>query len=321
MELKGHLTFGDSGLDRATNIRSDAKQLNALFKKTKSGVLAIWRGKPLICGRFRDTPGWLNWSHEVFKHAVGNPIFLGIDDGIAKFAIDVSDWLPEESLDTVGAFLDPSEQHYNGMGDDYGFIELRSIMVNLSARDAELLSTAKALSNWHRENKYCSSCGAESVSSSGGWQRDCGSCQKHQFPRTDPVVIMLVTNGNSVLMGRSYPWPKGMYSLLAGFVEPGETIEAAVKRETLEEVGVRVGQVDYLCSQPWPFPASLMIGCRGYALSSALDVDKNELEDAKWISREKMLRIFNGENPDVLPSRKGSIANFLLKNWLNGRLI
>jgi NAD+ diphosphatase len=153
-----------------------------------------------------------------------------------------------------------------------------------------------------------------------GWQRDCPACGAHHFPRTDPVVIMLITHGNAVLLGRSPGWPEGMYSLLAGFVEPGETLEAAVRREVYEETNVRVGPVSYLASQPWPFPASLMFGCAGEALTTEITIDPQEIEDALWVSREDMVSVFAGQHPDILPARKGAIAHFLLENWLADRL-
>jgi NAD+ diphosphatase len=153
-----------------------------------------------------------------------------------------------------------------------------------------------------------------------GWQRNCPACNRSHFPRTDPVVIMLIMNGNKVLMGRSHAWPEGMYSLLAGFVEPGETLEAAVRREVFEESGIRVGQVRYLASQPWPFPASLMFGCAGEALNEDIVIDPKEIEDALWVSREEMLDVFEGVHPEIKPARKGAIAHFLLENWLADHL-
>lgn len=140
------------------------------------------------------------------------------------------------------------------------------------------------------------------------------------FPRTDPVVIMLVTRGNSVLLGRSPAWPEGMYSLLAGFVESGETIEAAVRREVLEETGVRCGAVGYLASQPWPFPASLMIGARTEALDDVLTLDPEELEAARWVTREELVSAFAGRHAEIRPPRPGAIAGFILRNWLADRL-
>jgi len=153
-----------------------------------------------------------------------------------------------------------------------------------------------------------------------GWQRTCPACGAHHFPRTDPVVIMLVTRGNSVLIGRSPGWPAGMYSLLAGFVEPGETLEAAVRREVFEEAGVRVGAVRYLASQPWPFPASLMFGCHGEALDGAITIDPAEIEDALWLTREEMVTVMAGAHPEIRAPRKGAIAHFLVAAWLADRL-
>ena len=153
-----------------------------------------------------------------------------------------------------------------------------------------------------------------------GWQRDCPECGGHHFPRTDPVVIMLVTHGDDVLLGRSPGWPEGMFSLLAGFIEPGEPIEAAVRREVFEEAGVRVGAVTYLASQPWPFPASLMFGCRGEALGREITIDPAEIEQALWVSKARLAAIFEGKDPEIKPARKGAIAHFILWNWLADQL-
>jgi NAD+ diphosphatase len=179
-----------------------------------------------------------------------------------------------------------------------------------------MVTMAKAVLSWHEIHGFCARCGAKSVISQAGWQRDCPSCSAHHFPRTDPVVIMLILHGNSVLMGRSPGWPEGMYSLLAGFVEAGETIEGAVRRETFEESGIKVGEVSYLSSQPWPFPSSLMFGCMGVALTSEITVDPDELEDAVWVTREDMALSLIVDNPAMKPARKGSIARFLIENWL-----
>jgi NAD+ diphosphatase len=182
------------------------------------------------------------------------------------------------------------------------------------------LATGRALLEWHRSHGFCAKCGAASQSAGAGWQRTCPACGRHHFPRTDPVVIMLITNGNSVLVGRSPGWPDKMYSLLAGFVEPGETIEAAVRRETFEEAGIRVGEVGYLASQPWPFPASIMLGCRGAALSREIQIDPNEIEDARWVSKEEMMEVFAGTSDVIAPARRGAIAHFLIWNWLRDQL-
>lgn len=316
MRLAETVTFGGSGLDRAAHLRKDADRLAEVW--AGGSVLPVWRGKPLM-----QRSGGLGWvaPGSVVLHGGGAPVFLGLDDGQARFAVDISDWSPEAGAEAVqGGFLDQSEQGHPGLSDDYAFAELRAAMLRLTAREAELAATAKAVLQWHRSHGYCSACGAASVPVAAGWQRSCPTCAAQHFPRTDPVVIMLVTRGNSVLIGRSPGWPEGMYSCLAGFVEPGETIEAAVRREVLEEAGVRLGAVRYLASQPWPFPASLMLGCAAEALTDEITLDPEELEDAIWVTREEMVDVMAGLHPRIKPARKGAIAHFLIQNWLADQL-
>mgnify|MGYP002062751989 CR=1 FL=1 len=280
--------------------------------------MLLWRGKPMLEG---DALVRVPLDHPVMADSADDLILLGIDDQGPVFAADLSGWTPPDLDDaTLNTFLDPSEQRHPAMGDDAVFAELRAIMTRLTPRDAELAATAKAILGWHLSHRFCARCGAESVMAMAGWQRDCATCGGHHFPRTDPVVIMLITHGNSVLLGRSPGWPEGMYSLLAGFVEPGETIEAAVRREVFEEAGVRVGAVTYLASQPWPFPASLMMGCAGAALDADITIDPTEIEDAIWVTREDVALAFTGNHPRILPARKGAIAHFLLHHWLADRL-
>lgn len=193
-------------------------------------------------------------------------------------------------------------------------------MAQLTPREAELAATAKAILHWHHTHGFCAACGARSDLTQGGWQRTCPTCATQHFPRTDPVVIMLVTHGNAVLVGRNAGWPEGLFSLLAGFMEPGETIEAAVRREVFEETGVRCKAVSYLASQPWPFPTSLMIAAQTEAEATTLTLDQDELEAACWVTREEMVRVLAGLHPDMRPARVGSIAEFILRNWLADRL-
>ena len=308
MKQAEQVTFGGSGVDRAAELRSDPP---------KGDVVPLWRGKILFEGSGEDrAPVFLDPDHSLFGDAGEPAVFLGLDDGTPRFARDISAWEPAEAAETVGAFNDPSEQRHPAMPPGQVFGELRANMTRLSRRSAELAATGKALLEWHRTHRFCAQCGSPSVMAMGGWQRDCPACEAHHFPRTDPVVIMLITNGNSVLMGRSHFWPEGMFSLLAGFVEPGETIEAAVRREVLEESGIEVGEVTYLSSQPWPFPTSLMFGCHGQATSTEIRIDPEEIEDARWVTREVMMQALAGELPDMKPARKGSIARFLLEHWL-----
>ncbi|MGJ5619913.1 NAD(+) diphosphatase [Sulfitobacter sp. MF3-043] len=321
MKYAEQVTFGGSALDRAGEIRNDAKAVEAARSDSEARAVLFWRGKPLITPERPAALVRLALDHPVLQQAVADPILLGREDGAALFAFDISSWMPE-GLDAtaLGGFLDPSEQHHPQLPDTMVFAELRRIMTWLDARDAELAATGKAILGWHDIHRFCARCGHETNITQAGWQRTCPACQGAHFPRTDPVVIMLITHGNSVLMGRSPGWPEGMYSLLAGFVEPGETLEAAVRREVFEEAGVQVGAVSYLASQPWPFPASLMFGCSGVATSSDITIDPVEIEDALWISREEMLEIFAGHHANILPARKGAIAHFLLENWLADRL-
>lgn len=314
MKIAETVTFGGSRFDRAAEMRGQAQ---AMRKQGNACAILLWRGKPMIAG---DDLLRLPMDHPVMVNAAADMIFLGREDAAPVFAADLSAWQPEgPQAETLDRFLDPSEQRHSAVP-GAAFAELRAIMARLSPRDAELAATAKAVMEWHRSHRFCARCGAQSQIAMGGWQRDCAVCDGHHFPRTDPVVIMLITHGNAVLVGRSPGWPEGMYSLLAGFVEPGETIEAAVRREVFEEAGVRVGAVSYLSSQPWPFPASLMLGCAGDALDRELTIDPEEIEDAMWVTREEMAEAFAGNHPGLLPARKGAIAHFLLQAWLSDRL-
>jgi NAD+ diphosphatase len=320
MRIAETVTFGGSGLDRAAHLRGDANEIGRMLDDPTTLGLAIWRGKPLLRGNENVSIGWLPVSDDIFDLADEAPVFLGLGDKGAHFAYDISSWEPEELPDTLGAFFDASEQRHPDLPAELRFGELRAVMATISRRDAELAATARAILGWHESHAFCSKCGQLSVVAMAGWQRDCADCGGHHFPRTDPVVIMLVTLGNSVLLGRSPGWPDGMFSLLAGFVEPGETIEAAVRREVLEETSVKVGQVGYLASQPWPFPASLMFGCHAEAISREITVDPEEIEEALWLTREEMMNVFAGGHERITAPRKGAIAHFLLHNWLADNL-
>ncbi len=318
MRIAEQVTFGGSGLDRAAALRGDDAAQAALWAEPGARVLPVWRGKPLVAAE-ADGLCWLAPGHAALA-AMEAPLFLGRDAAGPLFAADLSAWEPSADQPAVpGSFFDPTEQRHPDLP-EARFVELRGAMAGLSPRDAEAAAMARALFAWHRSHGFCARCGAASRPVEAGWRRDCPACGAQHFPRTDPVVIMLILRGNSVLVGRSAGWPEGMYSLLAGFVEPGETVEAAVRREVAEETGIAVGRVDYLASQPWPFPASLMLGCRGVAESDAIRLDPNELEDALWVSREEMVQAMAGLHPRIRPARRGAIAHFLIANWLADRL-
>ena len=295
MKLAETVTFGGSALDRAAELRGDAEALGRLAARPGARVVLLRAGEPLVQGP-EEAP-WL--ARRPVAEAAGDLVFLG-----------------REGEEGVWAAV-AAEGAEAGEG---RWAELRGVMAELSPRDGELAATARAVLAWHGRHGFCAVCGSRSHVAQAGWRRDCPSCGAQHFPRTDPVVIMLVTRGNDVLLGRSPGWPEGMHSLLAGFIEPGETVEAAVRREVWEEAGVRVGRVGYLASQPWPFPASLMLGCRGEALSEEITVDPHELESALWVSRERLMRVFLGEDPLIRAPRDGAIAGFLLRKWLEDRL-
>jgi NAD+ diphosphatase len=293
------VTFGGSNLDRAAELRGDAEALARLARHPGARLVLLGPDGPLLEGpEHAPRLARLPLTAEPGEGSVP-PLFLGREG--------------EEGV-WAAAWDGPPP------GEGSRWEELRSVMARLSPRDAELAATAKAVMGWHAAHGFCARCGQRSEVTQGGWRRDCPACGTQHFPRTDPVVIMLVTRGNAVLLGRSPGWPPGMMSLLAGFLEPGETVEAAVRREVWEEAGVRVGRVGYLASQPWPFPASLMLGCRGEALSEEIALDPQELEAAMWVSRERLLRVFMGEDPEIRPPRTGAIAGFLLREWLADRL-
>lgn len=311
------VTFGGSALDRAGEVRSDPAAVAALLQHPEARAIVMWRGKPLIQKNRPAQLLRLAMDHPVLAESQSTPVLLGREDGAPRFAYEIDTWEPDIVDETLlNQFLDPSEQAHPSLQDGEVFAELRRVMTWLTPRDAELAASAKAVFSWHASHRFCAKCGAETEMVQAGWQRTCPSCHAHHFPRTDPVVIMLITRGDQVLMGRSPGWPRGMFSLLAGFVEPGETLEAAVRREVFEEAGVHVGAVSYLASQPWPFPASLMFGCHGEATSEQITIDPSEIEHAMWVSRDEMQDAFEGKHPVLLPARKGAIAHFLLENWL-----
>jgi NAD+ diphosphatase len=303
-------------LDRNAVQRRDAAAQDQFW--AQGWVMPVWRGK-VGFDAGNAALLWVPSNHPALAHA-GTRLYLGQSADRALFAVDISGWQPDQVGQTAPTFLDTSVQDHPDLPDGVGFADLRSVMTLLSPLDGECSATAKALLSWHDSHGFCARCGAQSQIVDAGWQRTCPACQTSHFPRTDPVVIMLVTRGDRLLLGRSPEWPEGMYSLLAGFVEPGETIEAAVRREVFEETGVRVGAVRYLASQPWPFPASLMLGALAQAQSTQITLDTAELQDALWLTRQEVLQVQLGRNLGVKAGRKGAIAQFLIQEWLSGRI-
>lgn len=280
-------------------------------------VLPMWRGRPLVG---ETALGWLAPDSPVLDHASSERLFLGRHEGLGRVAADISSWEPE-GLDraALAMFADANEYPHPDAPADHRFIELRQLLTRLDPASAALAGTARALFNWHRTHRFCSACGQPSAWDQDGWRRKCPACAAEHFPRTDPVVIMLVLRGNRALLGRSPGWPEGMYSALAGFVEPGETLESAVRREVWEETHIPVGAVRYVASQPWPWPSSLMMGFVAEAEDDAITRDA-ELEDALWITREEGAALMAGLHSRIRKPRQGSIAHALLEGWVSGRL-
>lgn len=324
MKAADKVTLAGGGLDRQTERRG---QSAALLADPAARVLPVWRGRPLVSGgggveaaRLVLCPA----GDDFISALGGTQVFLGSLGAGPLFAVDVSNWHPEG---TVAHDAGPGRAGEDqpafalaGGPADARFADLRGLIAVLEPGDAEIAAVAKGILEWHRSHGYCACCGSASAPADGGWRRACPSCGGAHFPRTDPVVIMLVIRGNRLLVGRSPGWPEGFYSLLAGFMEPGETVAAAVRREVAEETGVRIGAVRMLTSQPWPFPASLMIGCVAEATSDEITLDPAELDDALWLTREELHSVFAGEHSRIGPPRRGAIAHFLMQMWLADRL-
>ncbi|HEY0212979.1 MAG TPA: NAD(+) diphosphatase [Paenirhodobacter sp.] len=315
------LAFAGSGLDRAVALRADPQALAQHAQAPGTRFIAFWRGRVLLDPSAQDVVTGagiypLHAGADLLRHMAADPIFLGLSNGQAVFGADVSGWAAEGDGPDPQAFADPRLWHPPGVPDSAGFTELRGALMEVDARAGELVAMARALMQWHETHGFCGRCGVATRATLGGWQRYCPACDSHHFPRTDPVVIMRIVRGNQILLGRSPGWPQGMYSCLAGFIEPGETAEAAVRREVAEETQVQVGQVRYLASQPWPFPTQLMIACEGQGLTPDIIIDPVEIEDALWVSRERLAAILAGTDPVIHAPRQGAIAGWMLRQWL-----
>jgi NAD+ diphosphatase len=301
-----HPTFAGGAIDRATHLRG---MTDALRADPAARALPLWRGKPLIdWSGGAPRLGWLTLDAAPLAAAREAPVFLGLDGG-PRFAFDVSHL---DGPDSQPGFSDPVTLD---LTPQLRFTELRGVMADLPPDQAGDAATAKGVLEWHRTHLRCARCGAPTMIEDGGWRRGCDACGAKHFPRTDPVVIMIVEHAGRVLLGRQAAWPEGMYSLLAGFMEPGETIEDAVRRETFEEAGVRVGAVSYVTSQPWPFPSSLMIGCRAQALTDAITLNDAELQDALWADRAEVAASIAGGPARFKAGRQGAVARAMLEMW------
>ena len=307
--------FSQINLKRKAHLR-DSKQLinirNCLH-------LLIWRGKLLFRFNNEKSVPYLMEKKPKFINKLSAYIFLGEFENKNIILWDMSD-SPEVlgNKDQIGSFSDGEKNYHPDLPKGTYFCDLRNLLPLLSDKYANLCATAKGIFEWNRRVNFCQSCGGKLSSEKSGWEKACKKCNFKAFPRIDPVVIMLITRGNDILLGRSHGWPEKMYSCLAGFIEPGETIEAAAQREAMEESGIKITNVKYITSQPWPFPASLMMGCTAEAQNKMIKIDRDELEDAIWVSKEDVFQAINGLDNSIFMARRGAIARHLIEKWVAG---
>jgi len=335
IDRSSRIAFGFNPLDRLSDKRQDAAFVDARRRDTTSRFLLLAQHTPILKpltaadGSASFDPFFTAQEWERLAEALGatsslasESIFLGttVDgdaagDAVSIFAIGI-DVPPQTIASTVHA-ANPSLPA--PARPDWRAIDLRTLALEQQVPHVVLgeMAAAKSVLHWHSRHHYCANCGTPTAVSTGGWRRDCSACNAQHFPRVDPVVIMLLVDGERCVLGRQPQFAPGMYSALAGFLEPGETMEDAVRREIKEEAGVASSQVTYFASQPWPFPSSLMIACFVRATQTTLSIDKTELEDARWFTRDEVATMLQGEHPDALSAPKPyAIAHHLLRHFV-----
>jgi NAD+ diphosphatase len=296
------LGYVDSSIDRAAQLRGDDAALARLWQDARAGVYAIG-GELVVMKNAALADPLFSPAETARLGGARERVFLGLAGGAPRFGIGV-DTAVVEALKAR---------------DDLKIADLRSVAVLglVDANHLPPLAEAKAMLAWHARHRFCPNCGSPTQVVQAGWRRDCPVCGAVHFPRTDPVVIMLAIKGERCVLGRSRRFAPTMWSCLAGFAEPGETIEEAVRREVLEEAGIGCGRVTYFASQPWPFPTSLMIGCHTEALSDTLVVDREELEDARWFDRDECAAMLARRHPDGLTTPPPvAIAHHMIRGFV-----
>ena len=291
--MKRPIAFTGHGIDRADHLRTDDARLAELRKGTDARLLKLAGLAPDLADG-----DCLCWSPCSECPDDTELVFLGLDRGAPLFAA-----VPPQGDDQPA----------------YAQRNIWDVIARLPLNELALYGGARSLVDWHARHRFCAKCGQPTVLAKGGWQRNCPACEAQHFPRTDPVAIMLVENDGDLLLGRSTRFPPGSYSALAGFVEPGESIEEGVAREVLEEVGVTVRDVTYIASQPWPFPSQLMLGCHAFADDRTLTIDTTEIEDARWFTRDQVADALANGGGAFNPPPARAIAHFMLEWWLENR--
>lgn len=299
------IAFAGLRLDRADHERRSEAWLRERLEREESRFLPFWRLQVLVRSAEPASLAWARGAVREFADPRVGAVLLGMAEGVAHWAVDVSglaDPVSELGLDGAARFED-----------------VRAAAARLPADEVAAAGHGRARVDWHARHGFCPACGGRTAPRAGGAHRQCESCDGLHFPRTDPVVIAVVGHGERCLLGRQRGWPAAMYSALAGFVETGETIEEAVRREVREETGVVVGPVRYRLSQPWPFPSSLMLGCLAEARSEELAVDRAELEDARWFDRAAVRRALAADPAAglVVPPPL-AVAHHLVRQWAEG---
>ena len=297
-------TFAGNPLDRASDKRGDADWLARQLASSESLGFALWNGQPFV---EPSKDGGLQIAYLPAKlvgelaGGLERLLFMGLWNDTAVFAVDME-----------GAANPAEGGPLEGLGK---FEDLRAIALKVPDPDAAILATAKSMFEWRRRHQHCAVCGQPSEVREGGWKRQCPSCEAEHFPRTDPVVIMLAVHGERCMVGRQERWPKGMFSALAGFLEPGESIEEACARELKEEAGLTAVRVRYHSTQPWPYPNSLMIGLIAEVADDQATPDQTEISEVRWFTRAEARDLIAGKIEGVNAPGRLAIAAQLIRAW------
>jgi NAD+ diphosphatase len=296
-------TFAGNPLDRASDRRSKPEWIAEQLASSESLGFAVWNGRPFVEPAKDGGMQIAYLPAKMVGELAGGPerlLFMGLWKDTAVFAVDLE------------GPADPADGPLEGLGK---FEDLRAVALKLPPTDAAIVATAKQMFEWRRRHPHCAVCGQATETKDGGWKRQCPACETEHFPRTDPVVIMLPYHGDRCMLGRQAAWPKGMFSALAGFLEPGESIEEACARELNEEAGLRTRKVRYHSTQPWPYPSSLMIGLLAEVEDDEGTPDQTELSEVRWFTRAEAKQLLAGEIEGVNAPSRLAIAMQLIKAW------